>query len=125
MWTSGLRIERGEDMYFSTWEFIRWGGIIALVGTFAWVVWYTTDIVGLLERKKSGKRPLRAERLSRERVQAALNDPSTPPKDKCLFLNNELELVMDSIFVSREWKDALHEQATAIMKENGLTLADF
>lgn len=112
-------------MEFDMWEFIRWGGIIALIGTFVWVIWYTTDVVGLLERKKPGKRPFPAEKKSRERVQTALNDATMTPRDKCLFLNNEIGLVMDSLFVSREWKDELFDLITVIMQENELTLADF
>ena len=107
------------------WSFIRWGGVIALIGTFVWAICYTTNVVGLLERKKTGKHPFPAEKRSRERVQTVLNDETATPREKCLFINKEIEIVMDSLFVSREWKDSLFDLATAIMKENNLTVADF
>lgn len=83
------------------------------------------DLHDLIERKKTGKHPFPVEKKSRERVRTALDDASLSVKDKCLFLNNELGRVMDSVFVSREWKDEIFNTTSVIMKENGLTIADF
>lgn len=82
-------------------------------------------IFNALERKKTGKHPFRAEKESRKRVREAMANASLSVKEKCLFLNDELGRVMDSIFVSREWKDEISGKADALMKQNGLTMADF
>lgn len=65
------------------------------------------------------------ERRSRKRVHAVLNDVNATPKEKCLFLNNELDRAMNSIFVSEKWIDEIFNYTTVIMQKNGLTIADF
>ncbi len=78
-----------------------------------------------VERKKPGKHPFRAEKESRERVQEAMDNASLSVKEKCRFLNDELGYVMGSVFVSREWKDEISDRASALMKQNDLTMANF
>ena len=82
-------------------------------------------IFNALERKKTGKHPSRAEKESRKRVQKAMTNASLSVKEKCLFLDDALGCVMDSIFISREWKDEISDMAGNLMKQNGLTMADF
>ena len=68
---------------------------------------------------------LPSEKQSRQRVQAVLNDDTITPKEKCLFLNDELGRVLFSVWISREWKDSISNQIETIMCENNLTIADF
>lgn len=76
-------------------------------------------------RQKIWEASFSYRKKSRHRVRAVLDYTTVSPKEKCLFLNDEIGRVMDSIFVSREWKDALYDLATATMKENNLTIFDF
>lgn len=76
------------------------------------------------ERKKSGEKPLPAERRSRSRVTAIMSDPSLPAKEKCLALFAEIARVDHSILVSREWKQALSSEADRIIAENGLSFEE-
>lgn len=94
--------------------------VLRLVGTSV-----TEVLLNALQRKKTGKFPYPSEKKSRKRVQKTMSDPSLSAKEKCLFLDDELGRVMDSIFVSREWKDKISDMAGDLMKQNGLTYADF
>jgi hypothetical protein len=66
-----------------------------------------------------------AERRSRKRVKAFLENVNTTPKAKCSFLNSELGRAMNSAFVSEKWTDEIFDTITAIMNENNLTPKDF
>lgn len=114
-------------------QVVRWSTIPLSILIFYVSCQIVLSLVGLdirdlifnaLERKKSGKHPFRVEKESRERVQEAMTNTSLSVK-KCLFLDKELGSVMDSIFVSREWKDEISGRADALMKQNGLTMTDF
>ena len=118
----------------SVMEIIRWPLLIAtiIIGLSSICMILSTfgpdprDIFfNLLERKKTGKHPFPSEKESRKRVQEALANASMSVKEKCLFLDDELGRVMDSIFISREWKDEISDMAGDLMKQTGLTMADF